>query len=286
MNAVRQFLIDGFPAVSVASDSLAVTVILALGAKVVSIRHLPSDYEWMWQPEDFRGFFASDLHTPFEDGALSGWDECLPTVAPCSYGGRDLPDHGEIWTSSCRFDQEALESGIIETSLELPLSPLRFTRTLTIDGDRLRVAYRLENLSDQPQAFLWAMHPLFKVRPGDTLDLPAELRAQIPEGQDWTQTLELGEPAYSKLFVHAPEGAEVTLKNSASGRGLTLQWDGDPNPFLGLWLTRGGWHGHHHLAIEPTNAACDSLAEAVPDRSLRPLKPFETLEWKVSLRVF
>jgi hypothetical protein len=52
------------------------------------------------------------------------------------------------------------------------------------------------------------------------------------------------------------------LVNDASGDRLELRWDAQVTPHLGLWLNRGHG-GFHHVALEPTNGAPDSLAAAV-----------------------
>ena len=57
---------------------------------------------------------------------LVGADECLPTIAPCSWRGRELPDHGEVWNVPWAVDPEALENGILKTSVRLEISPFEF----------------------------------------------------------------------------------------------------------------------------------------------------------------
>jgi hypothetical protein len=52
-----------------------------------------------------------------------------------------------------------------------------------------------------------------------------------------------------------------------------------------LWLTRGGWHGHHHFAIEPTNGNHDSLAVAAGGKHCGNIAAHGALAWKLSLRL-
>lgn len=54
----------------------------------------------------------------------------------------------------------------------------------------------------------------------------------------------------------------------------------------GVWITRGGWRGMHHWAVEPTNLPLDRLADGLlrPDlRRLVMLQPGETRTWQVTL---
>jgi hypothetical protein len=53
---------------------------------------------------------------------------------------------------------------------------------------------------------------------------------------------------------------------------------------LGIWITRGGWHGYEHAALEPTNAASDSLAEAATKvTSAHILPPEGEKAWMIRL---
>ncbi|MEI9960455.1 MAG: hypothetical protein WDM76_04770 [Limisphaerales bacterium] len=54
---------------------------------------------------------------------------------------------------------------------------------------------------------------------------------------------------------------------------------------MGLWLTRGGWHGYHHFAIEPTNGHADALTAAVKQEHCGVIAPSSSVNWRICLRV-
>jgi hypothetical protein len=54
---------------------------------------------------------------------------------------------------------------------------------------------------------------------------------------------------------------------------------------LGLWLSRGGWHGHHHFAIEPTSGNHDALAVAAGGKYCGNRAAHAALAWNLSLHV-
>lgn len=271
----------GFKEATLRNDVMEVSVIPALGGKVTSLRHLPGNREWLWEPETFEGYFASTPETAFEEGTLVGWDECLPTIAPCTWQGRSLPDHGEVWVSSCALDEEALAQNIIRTTLDLPFSPLRFIRSLTVENDTLLAHYRLENNGSTAEQYIWAIHPLFALEPRDRLELPSHVIEQLPTGPWNTLDFEGDVPRCEKAFADVSGHIAVTLRNPESSRSLTMTWNAEEHPILGLWLTRGGWHNHHHLALEPTNARDDSLIDASRRGVLGQLAAGETREWEI-----
>jgi len=73
--------------------------------------------------------------------------------------------------------------------------------------------------------------------------------------------------------------------NIAARDRLQFEWDTDRNNTLGLWLTRGGWNGYHHVALEPANGAADALTDAVKAGQGGLLAPQEKRSWQVKLRV-
>jgi hypothetical protein len=150
----------------------------------------------------------------------------------------------------------------------------------------MRLGYRLSNLSETPQHFIWAIHPLLRLVAGDELVLPASTRALL-NGEIWLDavTAAMPEKGCSKLFASPVSEGWVAIQNDTLGDRLEFAWDPAENNTLGLWLTRGGWHGHHHFAIEPTNATHDSLAAAASQNQCGTIEAHGSLAWRLSLRL-
>jgi hypothetical protein len=242
----------------------------------------------------------------FTDGTLTGADECIPTVGTCTHKGIHLPDHGEAWTSAWMLDENLLAQNRVRCSLTLKTLPLTFTRSVSLAGTSILLDYELLNHSDEQQAFLWALHPLFSFHDGDRLYLPEEVKqvkvisARHPDtacGTLWSWprpqpgvdlealTLEDND-AYAKFFTGRLHQTLARIENSITGDRLELRWDAAAAPFLGVWLTRGGWRGAHHPAVEPTNSPHEDLASALqePNPTLF-LAPGESRHWRVQIQV-
>lgn len=71
-----------------ATPELAVQVMPALGAKVLSLVDRTFGTEWMRTPPDCRGVFRNAITDPFAQSTLAGADERFPTVAACEWKGR------------------------------------------------------------------------------------------------------------------------------------------------------------------------------------------------------
>jgi hypothetical protein len=282
--AVRQE--QGFEVYVLTAEEVEIAVVPELGAKIISLKDLRTGREWMWHPPGELKLFRNHPGDAFSQSPLAGADECLPTIAPCSWQGRELPDHGEVWNAPWKVDLEALEQGMLKTSVRLEISPFDFERTIELRGNEIQINYQLNNCSPTERKFLWAMHPLLRLQAGDRLELPASTRALL-NGAAWIDAVisAIPERNSAKIFAAPVSEGLAAIGNPVTGDRLEFEWSPVENDALGLWLTRGGWHGHHHFAIEPANANDDSLAVATARNHCGTVAGNSSVSWQLSLRV-
>jgi len=282
--AVRQF--QGFTVHVLNNDEVELALVPELGAKIISLKNLRTGREWLWHPKDTLKLFKNQPGDDFSAGPLVGMDECLPTIYPCSWRGRTLPDHGEVWNQPWQVDQAAWQNGRLTTSIRLKTSPFVFQRTIELHENEVRCNYRLSNLSATEEQFVWALHPLLQLAAGDELDLPDSTR-ELLNGETWVDDVTSAIPTMNcaKTFASPVSEGWAAIKNEKQGDRLEFIWDPAENNALGLWLTRGGWHGHHHFALEPTNANNDSLAVAAIRRQCGTIAGYGSTTWVLSLKV-
>jgi hypothetical protein len=277
---------DGFEIYVLQNQNLAISMAPQLGAKIISLVNRQTGREWMSAPASGRKLFPNRPGDDFATSTLVGWDECLPTIAPCVWKDRQLPDHGEVWSTPWTMDQKAFHEGVLKAAVTLTVSPLHFERSITLHGNEIQLDYRLENVGDEPEEFLWAMHSLVPIYPGDALELTAETR-ELLANPPWIDSLEFGnaQPACAKTYAGPLREGRAAIKNQRSGDRMTFLWDTRLNPTLGVWLTRGGWNGHHHLALEPSNGWPDALADACARNQRGLVPPRACLEWQVTIQI-
>lgn len=277
---------QGFTVYVLSSQKVEVSVVPELGAKIISLKNLQTGREWMWHPQDGLTLFRNRPGDDFSKSPLVGVDECLPTIAPCSWQGRELPDHGEVWSAAWSVDRDAWTGAVLRTLTELKLSPFRFERTIELQDDEVRLSYRLNNHSHAAESYLWAVHPLLSLQAGDQLELPASTRALL-DGEAWIDDLDadvLGGNC-AKVFAAPLIEGLAAINNQHTGDRLEFEWSPVENNTLGLWLTRGGWHGHHHLALEPTNGKPDALDFAAAHKRCGVIDASSSVTWQLCLRL-
>jgi hypothetical protein len=278
--------VQGFKAYQLTNDLVLAAVVPELGARLISLKDLRTGREWLWHPTAGLSLFRNECGDNFENSPLVGLDECLPTIAPCSWRQRNLPDHGEIWSAASKVDLGAWETGLIRTSVSLNISPFDFERTIELCNNQVRLTYHLKNRAASQELYLWAMHPLIQLHSGDELELPASTRALL-NGAACLDSFKPGQQdgECHKVFASKVTEGWAAIRNPRSGDRLRFDWNPAQNDTLGLWLNRGGWHGHHHIALEPSNGEPDALAVAAQNKRCGVLAPNASITWQVCIRV-
>jgi hypothetical protein len=303
--SVTQF--DGFDVYTLHSDALEISVVPGMGAKISSLKSLRSGREWMWRAYDPPRFFLNRPEDNFGQSPLIGVDECIPSVGACEWKGRKIADHGEVWFMPWELDEEAWAHGAILTRATMPISPFCFERSIRLEGKNVQIDYRLTNIGREAEVYLWAIHPLFTIAPGDRIELPGDVKqvrfgggigfpAELNSDQwDWPEPLPgihlddldgFGEGRCVKLFIDRIGEGCAAISNPTLMERVNFLWDSAENPALGIWICAGAWNGFYQMALEPTNVGAEYLAEAGKRTDeFKPIPAGESIRWQLRLRV-
>jgi galactose mutarotase-like enzyme len=297
--------------VLIQAGGCAVTILPKLGGKIASIR--VCDQELLQAPLAPYGPRTQTM--AFDEGDASGWDECLPSVAPCTVdtatGKVSVPDHGDLWRQAWKTVATTENSATMHAEcFSLPLA-LERTATLveTKKGWRLGLAYKVTNTGTAPAPWSWGAHPLFTAEAGDRIVLPESIHEMRVEGSGGNRLGQGGdkvswpvaelakggqadlsvaeEPTTGigdKLFTGRLTATEnfCALERPKAGLRIRVSFDPAVTPYLGLWICYGGWPDKAGpkqvcVAMEPTTAPVDSLAIGGPWSLV--LAPGESFSW-------
>jgi galactose mutarotase-like enzyme len=268
---------------SLENDHLALTMRTDFGARITTLTDRATQRQWLVPGDCIAG------DTYLGDQAR-GWDECFPTVAPCdhtAWGGR-LRDHGLLWGRPWR----ASGDGEMCTAV-CHDARFTFSRTLRLTGPNLTADYCATNLSDSPLPYLWSQHALLSTTPADRIVLRG-VGSMTAGGQpiawpshpqrDLSTIGTLDERFALKAYAQSADTAAAEI--AGPDGGIRFEWSGAQVSAFGLWLDYGGWprcNPVHQVALEPTTAPANDLAQAEHIGCARLLAPGESHSWSVRI---
>jgi hypothetical protein len=270
--------VSGWPAVTLANELVAVTVLPAKGADIYSFVDVPTGTDvlfktpWGLQPPGAPPREGSD-GAPFLENYEGGWQELFPSAnEACVHRGRALPFHGEVATEAWEWEPPRRSDAdlAVRFAVECPRSPLRLERIMRLrpGSPALELAETVTNLGDEPEQFVWGHHcvlgaPL--VGAGARLRTSARTVLTIPEM--WEETARL-RPGSRSAWPYAPlrAGGEADLSvvpgpeqgshddvylcdldagwaevvNEPLGLGFRLDWDPAVFRWIISWQPYGG----------------------------------------------
>lgn len=307
-------LLKRFRPILLSSNSLQVETISELGAKISSMKIMPSGAELLQQP--LRPYAERSQTMAFDEGDASGFDECLPSVSGCEYqsveGNVSIPDHGDFWRIPFSSELAGNTLTLQATGFSLPLE---FTKKLTLEKNELLIHYAVRNVGATPTEFVWSAHPLFHVDADDRVLLPPSSRQVTVEGSgedrlgksgreyswplaqlDDGTTIDLSrcggieDKTGDKLYLAAPHEGWCAIERKRLNTRIEVRFNADKTPYLGLWLCYGGWppeqaNRQQSVALEPCTAPGDSLTVAAANGWTKKLAPLANYEWSISIRV-
>ncbi len=263
---------SAFGSVELRGGHARAVLVPALGGKITELWF--DDRQWLWHNAQlpFRVPVAGASYPLTADSG--GFDECFPSVTPCALpsivrgaGGRELPDHGELWSQrpvlTLVTGQDGHRAHLVWTGECLPY---QFERTLTVTPQgEVRCDYAVTNVGELKIPFLWSAHPLLPLRGETRLELPEGARVRVwtehgvdlggagaehrwPRLRSGGQLLDLSTPARAwkkpfacMLYVDLPDGEHVLRVSEGDAQIAAVVKTADV-PQLGLWLNAGGWN--------------------------------------------
>jgi galactose mutarotase-like enzyme len=291
--------LDRDEVIEISSDALRVAVRARRGARVTSVLSRHDNREWLRQARGGAEGSEFPYGSTFTDTNHYGWDEMFPTVDPClfptePFQGAPVPDHGELW----QLEWDVMDSS--PSALHQRVSSDRFNytfdRRLRVTDATLRCEYECVVDTDVPVPMLWALHPQFEMHVGSRVTLAREFKSVLDTSDaaavyevDWLGNLQVErdvlDGADRMIYLKPDEEANAVSIIDLSGSFLTLSWDNQFAPYLGIWLDRGRYTQGSVAALEPTNGFFDDLARAYGGKSIRYFEPGEATSWWVEITV-
>jgi len=297
--------LHGLTAIVLENRFLRIVVLPEAGAKIWQITYKPLDAPLLWNHPRISPA-RQPIHTRYDDVWSGGWDELFPNDEAGDLQGEFVPDHGELWTGSWKFETfEEADSVGVRLKFLTPITSFLVERTIVLQrGSRnFEIRYRFTNQGADKLPFLWKLHPAFAVSSDHRVDFPEMTVVREPGFPG-----SLGDAPLIFLWPHAPlADTSIDLRQVPSpesravhffyGTGLAAGWCGitnqgsglsvalkfDPEVFSSCWLfaSHGGWRNLNVAVLEPATGYPFRIHSMIDEGHARELKPNESLETTV-----
>ena len=281
-----------FDAVILENENLRLAILPDLGFKIASIYEKNKEMEFLFQPTD-RQYKKAVYGADFSHYDTSGIDDCIPTIDVCKYPFDDsitLPDHGDVWS----LEWELLESSESHAKggVKLPSLPLYFTKNIELEGTRVKISYEAKNLSSDEVSYLWAFHGLSNYDEDTVLEFEEGLKNYINVQNDEVWDFNIFElknfkkdHTFKYYFTDEIKEGKAVIDHTKKRVRYSLSFDPKALPYMGVWLTTGGFKGERNVAIEPCNGYYDSLEKAYKNEKYKTVAGHATDKWAIDIEI-
>jgi hypothetical protein len=197
---------------------------VAAGGRMVSLQDKRIGHEFLFQ-QSADQYIRGQYDVPMAVNQAAGFDDMFPTITGCfddtpPWEGIHMPDHGEVWSLDWTVEQSGDSLSLSVHGIRLPY---RLSRRITFpEVNRLRMAYRVENLSPFEMPYLWSAHAMLRPEQGARILLPQECRTATVGGSHsgrlgkygdritWPKWSDSRGQQYDLSLVRSPNTDDVT----------------------------------------------------------------------------
>lgn len=232
-----------------------------------------------------------------------GMDDAFPNIdaEQIDWKGKILayPDHGAVWSAAFEVTEQSQEH--ISMRWQSPDMGYCYEKTLRLEDQTLTIFYHITNESDSELPCFWTWHGLMRYEPDMEVILPdgtthcrnvlsgpelgdAGIVYPINGHYDFTRVPKAESRTMSKFYVEHPlKEGRCGLHYPSWNVTCTMEYDVQILPYLGFWITAGGFQGDYNCALEPTNGFYDSISTARKNGKLPVLAPGESLKFNIEI---
>lgn len=317
MTNIRLDSLEGFDRFTLDNGVIRLRLLPQLGGKIISLVRVDSGREYLVSLQGTRSRFRPPSYGGiFVDYNNVGFDECIPTIAACSYPvdsyrGRQLPDHGDVWSLPWNYEAHGEELWL---SVEGRSLPYVLRKCLRLEGCQLNIDYELQNTSDAAFHYLWSSHPLLNTELGARIMLPPDVGELLIDSSKGNRLGRQGDSCtwpiailrdgrLDDLSVMKARGCQSDklytarlctgycgLLYPSTNESILFRFDPAHVPYVGMWICHGAGASDdprrpYTVAMEPCVGRPDALAEAMERKECALLPPRDIKHWTVQVEL-
>lgn len=284
MMTISKTTYKGIPALECETDSIRLKFLPENGCRLQSIVDKQSDKEFLaLDPDHF--FKPQFLGGSYVEGDVSGCDDMFPTIDPMTFDegerkGIEYPCHGEV----CRVAHkvEMSEDGF-STFYHSQSLNYDYKKTIT-EGENggVKISYEITNTGNDDFRCMWAAHFMaaaekggYAVTPfedGDKGEIMFDEDGQygkrndvfaVPKAALCSGEYSKSANAYKFFYLDKLSEGKVGYFVPSVGKAVTLRFDKEKLPYIGVWVNNGRFKEMYNIAMEIATSPFDKPETAI-----------------------
>lgn len=297
-------------AVQLVNSEVEVSIRPDLGGRIDQLHDRKTGKDWLWHPPGYDPTQIRSLPVgaSFDEHWTGGWDEIFPNDAAGDFRGRSLVDHGELWSQE--WETVEAQADRVRLVRECQTVPVRIEKMVQLHATQpqVQITYQFRNLSQEVLPFLFKQHAAIAIEAGDEILLPSCMvepvalefskiigqaePTRFPAALDaYGQPVQLNRvpPPSSQLqefyYCSTLETGRCGIRNEKTQTALVMEFDQADFPYVWVFQSYGGWHGHYVLVLEPCTTMPYDLEIACQKGTIAQLQPGESQQRGLTVRL-
>lgn len=285
------------------NEVLRICICPKLGGKITSFYLKEKDFELAAQRSKEQYDAVQKNKDSFSPYAY-GMDDAFPNIISekVEWNQRQFlyPDHGEIWRAEFETENQAAESVCL--FWRSSVFQYLFQKKMWLNGSTLHIQYHITNQGKEDFPCIWTWHGLVTYEQDMELFLPKDLThyrnvldggflgregSVYPLKNDVYNFQKMPDPNICNIAKYYGENStrigHCGVYYPSRNVVYYLDYDAQKLPYLGVWITVGGFQGDYNCALEPTNGYYDSISRASRNHKLPVLKQGESFGFSIKL---
>jgi len=295
--------------VELSNGRIKIAVRPGLGGRIDDIIDIEKNKNWLWHPDGYQSLPRRlAIGENFNENWQGGWDDIFPNDASGSVFGRELSDHGELWSQSWSLVLAEQTKCVMEYSCQTVPVIARKSIKLSDAGKTFEINYAFHNLSGEFIPFLLKLHPAIRIEAGDKIMMPESYIEPVALGfstiigkniktkfpfafaADGTPVSINNVPekeAMKQEFVYATDLSNgwCALRNDRTKSIFRLDFDLNELPYVWIFQSFGSWRDHYVLMLEPCTTVPYDLEVAHRQGTCALLGPLESRSIAVKVSI-
>lgn len=288
---IQKIMWKNLEAVELENDFFCVTVIQQLGGKLASVFYKEKQFELAAQNPG-KEYKIPEPDADFSLFDASGIDDTFPNINAedrnVDQNIYHYPDHGEIWSSRMQWE---IQEDVLHLWYESKRFSYLYEKWISLEAKSVKMRYRIENQKTTALPCLWTFHGLMRYEEDMELIYPEDCSSleNVLESPQLGKTGEIyALDTEQYCFYRVPlKSTKTMIKYYAAEKvkqghcgyrypsqkvECHLHYDEKKLPYLGMWVTAGGFRGDYNCAFEPSNGYYDAVSTAEANGALYELK--------------